>query len=475
MPLLDVPLSVFDTRTALLMGGFAHLVMPLAVWAVLFARHDRRTLWLWNGGSLLTGISFVLIGLRDLIPDGWSIGAANLLAFFGYALRGVALQREGGALRLDRKSLLWPLPAYALFCVAWAIDAQWRLLVNASLNAGASLWLSRLAFVVADQRSSRSARLLGWAFALFGAGAAVRTVGLTLIDGAPPVFALMPAFLPWVGAGLIAGLYSSVGFLGIALENARQRELTQATDLARQQLLREQAEQQAVQLSQQLGREEEVLRLLAHEVRQPLNNAMAALQGARSVLAQTQDPNVASTRIARAEQVIHQIVGTLDNTLAATALLARQEPAARHDADIDMLLSMSIADLPPQDQQRIDKTRQSATRTASLDPSLMRLALRNLLANACTYTPHGSPVHLTISDQDEPLALIIEVADHGPGMEPDMRSRLFEAGARGKHGLPGHGLGLYVVRRVMELHNGSAQWRPNTPQGSVFRLVIPQA
>lgn len=471
----DLLFGVFDTRTALLMGGFAHLVMPLAVWAVLHARHDPRSLWLWNSGSLLTGVSFVLIGLRGLSPDLWSIGVANLLAFFGYALRGAALQREAGHLETDYRTLFWPVPAFAAFCAAWATDTHWRLVLNAGINGGASLWLAWLAFGVARRRVSRSGRLLGWAFALFGSGAVVRTIGLALTEQTPEVFALTPIFLPWVGAGTLAGLYSSVGFIGIALENARQRELRQTTDLARQQLLREQAEQQAVQLSQRLGHEEEVLRLLAHEVRQPLHNAMAALQGARSVLEQPHDPATVRARIGRAEQVIHQIVGTLDNTLAATALLARREPAACHDADIDMLLSMSIADLPPADQPRIHTARESATRTASLDPSLMRLALRNLLANACTYTQDHSPVHLTISDQDEPLALIIEVSDTGPGVALDIRPRLFEAGARGNHGLPGHGLGLYVVRRVMELHHGTAEWRANTPQGSVFRLVIPQA
>ena len=40
---------------------------------------------------------------------------------------------------------------------------------------------------------------------------------------------------------------------------------------------------------------------------------------------------------------------------------------------------------------------------------------------------------------------------------------------RGSHGLPGHGIGLHVVRRVMELHGGSVDVRPNTPRGSVFR------
>lgn len=456
------------------MGGLTHLITPLAVWAVLKARHNRETLSLWSIGSALSGLGFCLIALRGLTPDWLSIGLANLASYVGFAYRGQALLKEAGDHSTTRLRTLWPYAAFAGFCVAWAVDERWRVTLNTAILAAASVWLAILSGQVARVQDSRSARLLCWALGLFGIGALVRSLGLIfwVTPGQSVVFDRSPIFMVWITIGLLAGLYTNVGFIGIGFENARRRELQQTADLARQQLLREQAEQHSAELSQQLGREEEVLRLLAHEVRQPLHNAMAVLQGARSGLQQASDPAAVNERIRRAEQVIHQIVGTLDNTLAATALLASQLPAAKHDADIDMLVSMSIADLPQAAQARVQITRETATRTAALDPSLMRLALRNLLANACTYTE--GPVSLSLSDQDEPLALVIEIRDEGPGIEAAMQSQLFKAGVRGRHDLPGHGLGLYVVRRVMELHGGSVQWQPNHPRGSIFRLVLPQ-
>jgi len=467
-------LNTFDVRTALLMGGLTHLITPLAVWAVLKARHNRETLSLWSVGSALSGLGYCLIALRDLSPDWLSIGLANLVVYLGFAYRGRALLQEAGDYSTHRARTLWPYLAFLGFCLAWALDERTRVTVNTTIMAAASVWLAHLALQVARVQDSRSARLLCWTLGLFGMGALIRAVGLVFwaTPGQSVVFDQSPVFIVWITIGLVAGLYTNVGFIGIGLESARRRELQQTTDLTRQQLLREQAEQHSAELSQQLGREEEVLRLLAHEVRQPLHNAMAVLQGARSGLQQASDPVTVTERIRRAEQVIHQIVGTLDNTLAATALLASQLPVAKHDADIDMLVSMSIADLPQPAQARIHITRETATRTAALDPSLMRLALRNLLANACTYT--DGPVRLCLADQDEPLALVIEIRDEGPGIDAAMKAQLFEAGVRGGHGLPGHGLGLYVVRRVMELHGGSVQWRPNQPRGSVFRLVLPQ-
>lgn len=466
----------FDVRTALLMGGLTHLITPLAVWAVLQARHNRRSLAFWSVGSALSGLGYCLIALRGMSPDWLSIGFANLISYVGFAYRGRALLLEVSDQPRGRLSHHWPYLAFAAFCLAWTVDERWRVTVNTAVLGGASLWLAVLSFRVAHVQDSRSASLLGWSQGLFGIGALVRSVGLVFWPpvGNSVVFDPSPLFAAWITVGLVAGLYTNVGFIGIGVDSVRRRELQQAADLARHQLLREQAEQHSAALSEQLGREEEVLRLLAHEVRQPLHNAMAVLQGARSGLQQATDPATVNARIRRAERVIHEIVGTLDNTLAATALLASQLPAARHDADIDMLVSMSIADLPPAAQARIRVTRETTTRTASLDPSLMRLALRNLLANACTYAEADSPVDLVIRDQDEPLALVIDIGDQGPGIDGPLQTRLFEAGSRGGHGLPGHGLGLYVVRRVMELHGGSVQWLPNQPRGSIFRLLIPQ-
>ncbi len=56
-----------------------------------------------------------------------------------------------------------------------------------------------------------------------------------------------------------------------------------------------------------------------------------------------------------------------------------------------------------------------------------------------------------------------------------LRARVFDEGVRGEQPtVPGHGLGLHVVKRVAQLHGGRIDYAPNTPQGSVFRLTLPQ-
>jgi signal transduction histidine kinase len=230
-----------------------------------------------------------------------------------------------------------------------------------------------------------------------------------------------------------------------------------------------------VQLREWLDEREELLRLLAHEVRQPLNNATAALQSAyRALNPSGTDSQAASQRVQRAEGVLRQIIGTLDNTLAATALLASPDRVARRDVDVDTLLALSVGDLEVSLRPRVRIEKLVPTRTAAMDAGLMRLALRNLLSNALAYSPPDSPVVLRITDSDLPLALVFEVIDQGQGVDSALAGRLFERGVRGDHGRLGHGLGLYVVRRVMELHGGSVDQRPNPEVGSTFRLLLLQ-
>lgn len=258
-----------------------------------------------------------------------------------------------------------------------------------------------------------------------------------------------------------------------ALQDITERRYSQA-ELEREQRLRTQIEHHARELDTLLQERNEMLDVMAHEVRQPLNNASAALQSAERALASVGDDAVAS-RLARAQSVLGQVLANIDNTLAVAALLARPRPLTIGDVDIDTLIAVAIADMPTALRGRIRIHRTSATRTASMDMSLMRLALRNLLSNALKYSPANQPVEIRVSDWDDPLALVIEVIDAGPGVEPNLVPRLFERGARGNRGTGGHGVGLYIVRRVMELHHGRAELAATGAGGTTMRLVVVQA
>lgn len=258
----------------------------------------------------------------------------------------------------------------------------------------------------------------------------------------------------------------------LALVDDITEELERRAELAREQQMRRQTERHVQELDQLLRERSEMLDVLAHEVRQPLNNASAALQSAAASLA-GRGERQAQDRLTRAQAVLGQVLAGVDNTLAAASLLAGGGRVARLDTDIDTLIAVTIADLPREQRDRVVVHRHTATRTALMDMSLMRLALRNLLSNALKYAPGSSPVALHVMDFDEPAALQFEVADAGPGIPRELLPRLFTRGARGG-AEAAHGLGLYIVRRVMDLHGGGAELLRTGPLGTVMRLTLPQ-
>ncbi len=251
----------------------------------------------------------------------------------------------------------------------------------------------------------------------------------------------------------------------------RQRKLA----FRQEQALRLQIEKQALETERLLHERTEMLDVLAHEVRQPLHNASAALQSAEGVLL-GHEHEAAAGRLVKAQAMFAQVLSSIDNTLAAAALLGSGTISQVSDTDMDAFLALTVADVPMPMRNRIQIDRRSTIRTMPMNMGLMRLALRNLLFNALANSADDAPVTVRLTDSDTPPALFIDVQDQGPGfVDPELLAGLFQRGHRGQHSSkPGHGLGLYIVRRVMELHGGYAQLQHNQPGQTCLRLALLQ-
>lgn len=473
-----MPLIPMDPRTVLFLLGVVYLLMSGLVWLIL-RRHydDGEAIALWCGGGVVIGATYLLFWLRPFIPPFWTVQLPTILGLLGLGLRVCALLRERGQPERWRSAMSLFSVFIALALAATLADDVSRRGVNGLLMAIASIWMAVLARRVGQQPAGRGANLISASYAFFAVVLVLRmALGMLGLTGKPAFAPTIDLLLVFTG-GLVAGIFGNVGYMGLALDASRLRRESQARALELEQEQRTAAEAEAAALASRLAEREEYVRVLAHEVRQPLNNASAALQGAHASLQSgaIEDLEEAQARLQRAQKVIGHIVGALDNTLAATTVLASSQPLAPRDADVNMLVELSLGDLEPGQRTRVSVTRSAHARTAAMDIGLMRLALRNLLANALAYSPAESPVTLTVSDSDEPLGLVFEVRDSGPGLTVELRSRLFERGARGDHGLPGHGLGLYVVQQIMLRHGGQVSWSPASAGGSVFRLWLPAA
>ena len=269
------------------------------------------------------------------------------------------------------------------------------------------------------------------------------------------------------------------------VQAALQRSNKELEQLAIERAVRVRAEGESASLrrlleerDQMLYEREEMLRLLAHEVRQPLNNASAALEIASSAIAASGSLRPADARkpLVRAQHVLDHVIGTLNNALAAATMLTSGQTEAIADTDLQTFVSLVMHDVAPDDRERLRIESPGSSRTVQLQPVLMRLALCNLLLNALAYSPSDSAVRLRIAEIEDPLAIAFEVLDAGDGIPPELLPTIFEKGTRGRNARDkaGAGLGLYIVRKVVELHHGSIELLPNAPRGSIVRLTIPQ-
>jgi signal transduction histidine kinase len=109
------------------------------------------------------------------------------------------------------------------------------------------------------------------------------------------------------------------------------------------------------------------------------------------------------------------------------------------------------------------------------DPDLLLLAIHNLLDNAVKFTNPGDTIEVRAFDDGSDI--VIEVADTGPGISVEETHRVWEELYRGAQarGVPGSGLGLPLVRAIIEKHGGNVGLRSRLEQGTVFSIRLPEA
>lgn len=114
--------------------------------------------------------------------------------------------------------------------------------------------------------------------------------------------------------------------------------------------------------------------------------------------------------------------------------------------------------------------------TVEADATRIRQALLALVTNARRYAIRGT-ITITLTARDD--TVVLGVADEGPGLEPELMPRIFDPFVRGdparsrEHG--GNGLGLSVVRAIMEAHGGRLAYRPAPGGGALFEMVFRRA
>jgi len=259
--------------------------------------------------------------------------------------------------------------------------------------------------------------------------------------------------------------------VGLALENARltARQRRFADELAEKVTA---ATRHVVEMDRMKS---EFVAIASHELRTPLT----ALQGFSELLAMRQFAPAELARIAAIMRAETERLGRIVNDFLDLARLERGLAPSLRLARVDAgaLIADAVEVL-----QRARTTHHFEVDCADglppleADPDALDRVVKNLVSNAVKYSPAGSRVRVTARAQEAPPAVEITVEDEGPGIAEADRTRIFEPYYRtmaGAKAAGGAGLGLAVVKSLIDAHGGTIRADNVAPHGTRMTLILP--
>jgi len=227
--------------------------------------------------------------------------------------------------------------------------------------------------------------------------------------------------------------------------------------------------QSLIQYSAQLAALGQITSEVAHDVKNPLHAMVVRVAFLRERIPD-QTPDVTRS-LDVLEREIHRAAAVVDRF----SEVVYPSDLARQPVDINAILRELTTLLQAEWQAK------SVALAARLDPTLpatkgdeqmLRRAFMNLIVNACQAMPRGGPV--TISTEPETEALLkVTIADTGVGIPPEDVERIFKMYYTTKQ--EGTGIGLALVRRVVDLHHGSIEIHSTIGQGTSVIVRLPSA
>ena len=211
---------------------------------------------------------------------------------------------------------------------------------------------------------------------------------------------------------------------------------------------------------------------VAHEVRTSLGVLRSSTQMLERSL-----PDGGDARVSELAQMIRAEVDRLGGVVDDLLTLDRPRALRLESVDAAEIAERSVAFVTPRAEQRGVQLLYPSAAELRLraDPDALQQAIVNLLVNAIGSVEPGGRVRIELEPGAQGGAAIV-VRDDGPGIDPDLRERIFEPFVTGREG--GVGLGLTFVLRVAQQHGGRVTLVAGLPrdggEGAGFRLEVPE-
>ena len=278
--------------------------------------------------------------------------------------------------------------------------------------------------------------------------------------------------LPIIVEGQVTGVFGIAHDISALRE--RERELAAALDLAQHKS--DQLRETLAALNQRNRELQDFAFVASHDLQEPLRKIRAFSDRLLQGHAQQLDAR-ARDYLARTEQAATRMQTLIDDLLAYSRVASRGGQAV--EVDLGKTIAIVVDDLEARLDSSGGRVDIGAMPQIIADPTQMRQLFQNLIANALKFHQLGRPplVQISAHRAREPRgAWRFEVRDNGIGFDQKHAERIFAPFQRlhGREQYAGTGIGLAIVRRIVERHGGSIEAVGNPGEGAVFIITLPE-
>ena len=217
------------------------------------------------------------------------------------------------------------------------------------------------------------------------------------------------------------------------------------------------------------------LAVLGHDLRTPLSAVLAAANSL--LLAEDENNRTVKTAalILRSSAHMSQMVSDLVDFTRTR--LGDGLPLVRRPMDLGVAAQEVIEEIQAVYPEHTMRLASSGDLRGSWDQARIKQALTNLIENAAQHVTSKTPITVSVSGDDEQV--VLRVHNHGPPIPETDRTRIFEplvrVGETSSPAVSKHmGLGLYIVRQIVEAHAGTIDLESTEPAGTAFTLTLPR-
>ncbi|HEY9855664.1 MAG TPA: ATP-binding protein, partial [Stenomitos sp.] len=223
---------------------------------------------------------------------------------------------------------------------------------------------------------------------------------------------------------------------------------------------------------------DEFLSVVSHELRTPLSSIL----GYGEFLEDELPGDLSGDQpeyVARIMQAARQMGMLVDDLLDLTRIASGTMRLDLREVALPDLMVQAAAIAAPLIEPKGQRLHLEVSGVSTLvaDPGRLLQVLLNLVSNAAKFSPDGSPIYLKA--EGTPSGVAISVVDQGVGIDPSEHDAIFERFYQSDRSLTrqagGVGLGLSIVKHLVELHHGKVQVESEPGTGATFRVLLPVA